>query len=332
MYKLISIVFTFSVLFNAKSTESPIIAMSSNHQKVLDQDGQFSLLNYNLWGLPIELEGHDQKHRFKNLPESIREMGADIICMQECFDHKLRHQLSKNLLPYYNCVADIKSNRRLLGLLNMDKNGGLLTISKFPIIAEQFIPFHKIEGRNIIEKIGAKGFLVTTINLGIDTINVINTHMYSGNSEHSEAHRVAQVKQLGETLDTLLQRLPYGTILTGDLNIAHPMIHKYNDDIVPSPSYHYLTNDLCLEDSTPDIDEEDFTMTPLFNKYSSGHDGGHQKLDYCMLSCVAGTPMSFASSEVVFKGDDALSDHMGLWSEIVVHSKERMLAQNIVSE
>lgn len=322
MYKFSYFLLTF-ILFIKPGTDAALHSDERNNVSKVMQEERFSLLSYNLWGLPISLEGHDQERRFDLIPDKIVELSADIVCLQECFDKNLRVKLKQGLFPHYNSMARFGCWRRAMGVLNMDCQGGLMTLSKFPIIEEQFIPFIHHKGTNMIEKIGAKGLLVTVIDLGRDTINVINTHMYSGNTEHSEEHRILQAQQIGEILDTMLLRLPYATMLAGDFNMAHPDIHNYNEEIVPSPSYHILVDDLCFEDSTPSIDESDFTMSHEYNPYSSDHDGGHQKLDYCMMSCASGTPLSFVKSDVVLTEDSALSDHMGLLSQIAVHREER---------
>jgi endonuclease/exonuclease/phosphatase family metal-dependent hydrolase len=307
-FMLLSTVYFFSQQGNSKQMPSlewsdPIPASSGD---------DFTLLSFNTWGLPVRLAGHDQNFRFKQMPNYLLKSNADVLCLQECFSSRLRYEL-EDLSSTFNTRHDFSCKRQVMGFLEMDCNGGLITLSKYPIIEESFIPFHKEKGRNWIEKIGAKGFLITTIVKGRDTLNIVNTHLYSGNNDEAERMRLKQAMQLNTILDTFLISHPFTTVLAGDLNITHPDVVETNDRVKPSVTYEYLQSNVCFQDSKPEIDSLDYTIDPQNNMYSSKKDGGQQKLDYCMLlNTGLQQRFTFDASTVIFKEDNSISDHMGL--------------------
>lgn len=323
MYKfsLFLLLFTFLESTDNNLNNVPTINKIATENTFTENDNAIKLLTLNTWGLPINLAGHDQKNRFTNMSSSINKMGADIICLQECFAKDLRNNLIQELVPLYNTHTNLNCNRSWMKLFDMDCNGGLLTLSSYPIIDEIFVPFEKRKKVGLIEKIGAKGFLLTTIDLGTDTLNIINTHMYSGNNDHAEQHRLSQIQQIENYLSQYLIRHPYNTMITGDFNIAHPDVALVNDYIKESITYDYMINELCLADSKPNLTTNDYTMDPNANPYSSDKDGGQQKLDYCMLlNCDQSSNIKFINSDVVLKNESAISDHMGLLTEISIGS------------
>ena len=331
MYKLLFLLLFSLTIIKKKYTNdiSPNEIRQTQNKNSLFKN-ELSILSLNTWGLPIKLAGHDQESRFHRMPTAITHTSADIVCLQECFSKSLRDKLKENLTPYYENVTDIDCERTWKGLLNMDCYGGLVTMSSYPIIQEEFVPFTDGNHMGIIEKIGAKGFLITTIDLAVDTINIVNTHLYSGNNSKAEKSRLLQVLQIESHLKGYLKKHPHNTIIVGDLNIAHPDIAMINDHIELSPTYTYLESNMCLLDSKKELSDRDFTMDPNQNPYSSHKDGGRQKLDYCMiLDCNPFKSISFIESNVVLSGDNAVSDHMGLLSRVHLSNQSNALASEI---
>jgi len=114
-------------------------AVDSNAEK--NETGEFiKLISFNAWALPIWLPGHDHSMRYREIPQKLVDTTADILCIQEAFAESFRRELLATTSDCYNTFSDFRCNRSILGLINMDCYGGLMTLSKFPIIDEEFFP------------------------------------------------------------------------------------------------------------------------------------------------------------------------------------------------
>lgn len=289
--------------------------------KIHSANAPIELLSLNTWGLPVRLAGHDQKRRFENIPQVLAKAPAEIICLQECFSNRLRKDLQQNLRANYQTLSDYQCNRKILGLVKTDCYGGLMTFSKYPIVQETFFPFPRNGEMTMIEKWGTKGFLVSLLDLGDKKINIINTHLYAGNHPKAEAQRLLQIQYMNAVLDTLLVQQPYPSLLVGDLNITHPQVLEHNTKVSKSIVYDFIVNQMDFIDPTMQLDENDFTIDPLRNKYS-GEKDGRQKLDYCLArkAPFSDSEIRIANSSTMFAGENAISDHLGLLSTLVFES------------
>lgn len=323
------LVFLISLLIqpiglHAHSKLQPQIAKRPQPEKETIPDCKtYDILSLNTWGLPISTTQQSQMGRFDELSNKLLVTNFDVVCLQECFHPELRKRIGEKLSSKYEIAADLQCTRKtFMGLLHMDCYGGLVTLSKHPIEYEVFIPFPDQKKMNLFERIGAKGFLFSVIDLDGKKINVINTHLYAGNGSKAEAHRMVQVKFIEEEIAKLGVEYPHDIVLVGDLNVTHPAALAYNKQVRPSETYEYITDQLSFHNDTKDIAREAFTVDPLCNRYSSTKDGGVQKLDYCLIKNTerAAASTSITKVSTIFKDADAISDHMGLHAILRVES------------
>ncbi len=219
------------------------------------------MLSLNTWGLPIAFSGHDQTERFSKIPEMINSENADIICLQECFSSKLRKVISEELLSTY-CHKYSNENRRVYGIIKMDNQGGLITLSRYPIIQEWFFPFTLNRDYNMIERLGKKGVLISHVDIDGHPILVVNTHLYSGNNVKAEKMRMKQIRFIHDKLREIQKLHPYNVVMAGDLNITHPLVLNINPKVSKSITYDYIINGIGFEDPIKELRQDLFTIDP----------------------------------------------------------------------
>lgn len=284
--------------------------VSSNRNPKPHSLASVKMISFNAWALPVWLPKTDQNNRYKKIPEVLLQSEADIICVQEAFARKFRKRLLPIMEQDYYTYSDYKCNQRIVGPIKKDCHGGLITFSKFPIIKEQFYPYPIYDEMRIEERIGEKGFLLTTIKIDQDTAYIINTHLYAGLNESDEKHRMVQIKHMHAILGDLgiMEEQIY---LLGDLNVRHPDIARERHESF-SQVYEYLSTTMGFMDTAPRLTLNDLTVNRDQNPYC-GDKNGSQKLDYCLFKTPENRMVSINHYEVVFKGAASISDHMA-WS------------------
>lgn len=119
---------------------------------------ELSIISYNIWNLPFLTPGGSFK-RMQKIGAYLKEVSADIICLQEVWSLKTRRLFSNFLQDAYSSYSNGSIPRLHRKWLDFSsQQGGLLTFSKFPIISEKFIRFG-VSGRFWTEWVGDKGFL-----------------------------------------------------------------------------------------------------------------------------------------------------------------------------
>lgn len=276
---------------------------------------EISLLTLNTWGLPVWYGKASDANRYKNVVEAINASEATVVCLQETFHSKLRNKLASSLDTAYKSFTDYLCNRTVHKILKMDCTGGLITLSKYPVVDEIFYAYPINDQHSIIESTGRKGFLFTTIIANGKAFNVINTHLYSGSDAHAESQRLKQVKYMDSILMTIPAYNMYPTVLSGDMNIQHPYSSHYNHE-VDSKTYKFLQTHQWY-DTKQDMDESDFTFDPKSNIYAP-KSSKRQILDYVFINDMC-CSFSLVNEGVVLKGSTSVSDHNGYYVTMNIH-------------
>jgi endonuclease/exonuclease/phosphatase family metal-dependent hydrolase len=273
-------------------------------------------ITYNTWGLPVRLAGHEQADRFQRMPDSLLALEADILCLQETFHPELRSRLIRALRSEYYMGSDYSCNSSWNGLIVKDCHGGLMTLSKYPVVSEQFFQYPFEKECSIIEKIGAKGFLFTTIDINGHKCNVINTHLYAGEDRQAENFRLLQIQYMMNILAGMPEFALYPTLFMGDINTTHPEISAVSDRFAPSLLYPVVTSGLLgFTDTAPCLDNQLFTYDGKNNHYVNDPQN-RQKLDYCFYRNTGNVAiLKHQFSKVIFNDRSILSDHFG-WKSV----------------
>ncbi len=229
---------------------------------------EVKVMSYNIWNLPLLTPGDSYK-RMQKIVVFLKELSADIICLQEVWSLRTRKLFTETLENVYTTKSNdvvLKIYRKWLDFSN--QHGGLLTLSKFPIISEKFIRFG-VAGRFWTEWMGDKGFLETILKTPWGLLRVINTHLH----QPLPSIRYQQLKKIFSYLDED-QKTP--TIVAGDFN---------QDALLKDPSFIEILNNTnfshpdILSDITYDTYRLDnhLTQTWLNKLKQSGH------LDYIFI-------------------------------------------------
>jgi endonuclease/exonuclease/phosphatase family metal-dependent hydrolase len=173
---------------------------------------QLTIVSFNIWDLPYWFV-KNRRQRILQVATYLRELDADIVCLQESFDVHHRRLLYEHLGPEKYYTTGGFEQTRQAPLAVFDTTGGLVIFSKFPIIQQTFRPFRQFT-HSLIERIGRKGVLEATLETSYGLTQVLNVHLHK---EHSWFAHSIRVKQLRSVLAHLQDRqLP--TILAGDFN------------------------------------------------------------------------------------------------------------------
>lgn len=174
-----------------------------------------TVLSLNIWDLPVSLPGVDHHRRRERLLSRLPEVDADVVLIQEAFRPDFKLQLKATLRGHY---ADhyLAKRRRHWGI-TFDQSGGLLTLSRWPVISSQYLPARTFLWMRPDERLGAKGCLFTTIDTPAGRLAVGNVHLYAGRRARCSRVRALQTRRL---LQTLADDGSAPVLLGGDFNMA----------------------------------------------------------------------------------------------------------------
>jgi len=187
------------------------------------------LLSLNIFMRPPLIKNNKSDHKDARLRDIFTMINNyDIICLQEMFDtlssRKMRMKVhsAKNGFLYF---AESPPPALLMSRQIID--GGLLTLSKYPIVESEYKAF---SAGCEIDKVAEKGMLYTKISLPSFSLHLFNTHLqssydkkYSLATKNSFLVRFAQLIELRNFITTSLEKHKTqpqdAVILCGDLNM-----------------------------------------------------------------------------------------------------------------
>jgi endonuclease/exonuclease/phosphatase family metal-dependent hydrolase len=159
--------------------------------------------------------------RLAQLPDQIRNTGADVVLLQEVYGDAARRGIASVLLDLYPHGL-YPRERRLLGLQN-----GVMTLSRFPASGRTIL-FHDAPLDESL--LDSKGFLHSThlLDDGLK-LHILNAHTTAGGLfHHPENPRVNRIRslQIRQMLCTQAG-LPSPVVIAGDMN-AGPGVSETN--------------------------------------------------------------------------------------------------------
>jgi len=301
---------TCSIIKLTPSTES--LSPSSDLKLFSNQSNlSFRVISFNTWGLPVGKAKRNLKVRLRNLSDSLMQYKADIIGLQEMFKHKIREKYIQGMIDEgYFPNENYLCSQRSAVICRHDCYGGLMILSKHPIVRQHFFPFPKKKGMIFYEKLGNKGVMYAIIDAPIGKICVINTHLYAGRSGKAEAHRLHQIEYIQQII-TVEKLNEFPILFIGDFNVEHPDITKAGNS--KSTVYPYVLNEMGFTDTVESVGANMLTYSKELNDWAHPA-SGQQKLDYIFYKA---NDLSIQQKEtkVIFNKGDFLSDHFGLFSE-----------------
>lgn len=208
--------------YNTQLSSHSVISIKA-HNKAVYQDLHYSLtpmpsgnvnsnqqgmhvLTYNVWGLPFVAQ--DIRPRFRLIPQYIKHY--DVVLLQEVFDASAIHLLNSLAedYPYQTKILDGPTANLF--------NGGVVIISKHPIVQEADKVFSTCNGADCLAN---KGVKYAEIVKDGEHFHFFATHLASFDSIESKNSRLHQL----ETIQQFIQRFsipPHEkVIIGGDFNI-----------------------------------------------------------------------------------------------------------------
>lgn len=175
------------------------------------------IISWNIAALPYPFNHFkNDDERIKNIINIINQLDADIICLQEVFDTKVKLEICRGL---YNYKCFTSNANTCFGL-----NGGLLTAIRndYIVISKLFYRFKNSTGE---DRFGNKGILKLTLNINGKLLSIYNTHLQA-NAKYccfgdNVKIRNKQLEELKSFIDN------NDKIICGDFNTNYNIIMNY---------------------------------------------------------------------------------------------------------
>lgn len=316
-YSLYLAIFLLLFLIIATSSENKMIPNNGSFSISGSQTGKMtfgilSILSLNSWFPPLKLPNNEQAKRKLFLVDSLLKQNADIICLQEIYKKDiLELLLAKSVKQYNSCKIEYAR----FGFSKVNKSGGLVILSKYPIINSSFHQYPKSKDFRLDERIASKGFLVANITFDGQVMVIINTHLYSGRNAKAERIRSDQIGYLFNYIDNELKLTKDKmVVLAGDFNITNPVLKSGKTGLIDSISYHVIIKDQQFID--PSAGKTDYyTYDCLHNRYAGlwyNKSENRQIFDYIFYR---GFPEDYQATVNILFNTMPVSDHYGLLME-----------------
>jgi endonuclease/exonuclease/phosphatase family metal-dependent hydrolase len=216
------------------------------------------LVSLNMWDLPIPLPRFDRRLRRRRLLEQLPGVDADVLLFQESFRPGFRRALTRGC-DGFEGHADCAMGRWFL-FVPMDRTGGLLTLSRWPIVAQRYQRAHWFRTLKLDERIGGKGCLWTRVRTPAGELLLGNVHLYAGNNPVDAHVRAVQAREIlmhGE----LRPDLP--VIMAGDFNWDLDFEHSER-----GPTGHAVMLEAGFREIADGRSEGIVTMDTKANRYA----------------------------------------------------------------
>lgn len=199
----------------------PVIAQDKAETKTGHRE-TLTVLAYNIYMRPTLLFKDKQMERAKHIVQRLSD-SHDVIVFSEAFDDKVRAYLVKNIkgYPYKSRILGrqetIGKQKRLPNLKNGQINGGVLILSRYPIVKER----HKIYRASLFpDSLAAKGVLQVSIKKNDRLYHIFGTHLQAG--KRSSGGPETRFKQV-QDIQSLIAQGDFSkddvVIVAGDLNM-----------------------------------------------------------------------------------------------------------------
>jgi len=129
-----------------------------------DGGATLRVVSFNAWCAPPPLS-EDLAGRLARMPAALRALDGDVICLQEVWLPDARARLERALSPEYTAAQS--------------PAGGLMVLSRLPIVAERFTRFPDVPGMSFLQGLTGKGMLEVRIETGQGPMHVVDAHLVS---------------------------------------------------------------------------------------------------------------------------------------------------------
>ena len=247
--------------------------------------------------------------RAAHLAPALREMGADIVLLQELVPQRVKKALAAELRDLYPHSAGIAEDSRFYGT-------GLLTLSRHPMEEARCTSFK----RQTFEEglFGPRGMLSCTVRTPeLGRIRVVNLHVTAGGAYRQRRRKGTpdlRSAQIGEAIDDAGAPFDGPGILAGDFNCDPAAVPALDKQLTAAQF-----GDAAA--STPAVAHPQGTWDPQNPLNRARAAGPARRVDHIFLRPGGERPVTVASAGIVLDepmvplpGSEALplSDHYGL--------------------
>lgn len=273
---------------------------------------------FNVWGLPEIFDvADDVSSRMRLISERLAESDLDLLLIQEAWTAEVRDTLRAGAEAAGFSVVEHPSG-----------SGGLMTLSRLPVLAAQFERFHfrgDPERIDLGEYLGGKGFQTLRVQDRDRTLTVVNTHLHARYSRArprlNSAVRTAQLLQIVGRVRDVSETL----IVGGDLNCAKG-----------DPEYEIFRSLLRMSELGGGTHHPTVSRTNWYKRDRRGRD---KRIDFLFLRPEAGLAWETKDARLLFAEpariraiDRSLSDHYGFQATVALASRTSWLASRPLSD
>jgi len=204
----------------------------------LPQSMKINILSYNIFIRPPFVSNNGNDFKDERLAEFLKHVGPfDVICLQEMFAaysgrrSNLLKQAKEAGFLYY--TASPKPDTFSVHMID----GGLLMLSRFPIVASEYRPFSCGIGSDYYVN---KGILYAKIAIGSSRVHLFTTHAQATYDDTLKyfATRAEQFNTFRKFIKETLAAHSYEendvVLLTGDFNVNSRSNKKYQPEVLDS--------------------------------------------------------------------------------------------------
>lgn len=166
------------------------------------------ILSWNIQMLPRGVKGNNKAKRARIIAEELKQRDYDVVVFQELFYQRSRKILTRQLQEKYPHQTQVLNKKSV----SFKTNGGVLILSKHPIIDTREITYRQKSGP---DRLSRKGALLATLHVRGKQVQVIGTHLQAFGKKEI---MYSQYQQLHDELlkPSLLLGVPQ--IICGDFN------------------------------------------------------------------------------------------------------------------
>ena len=202
----------------------PSMSLETNESEISQN---IKLVSFNIDDLACHSPkyGKNSLARATKIINYLESINADIICLQEIWSETMKQEISDAFLAknYYVALPHWRKNY-IFG-----ENSGLITISKYPIITQTFLPFNNPRGICRLFNKGVQYCHIRVPNSNPDTsieLNIANTHLQASFTKYSSYLNFQETAK--KQLTTIINECPYEScLLIGDLNLKKENLDEF---------------------------------------------------------------------------------------------------------
>lgn len=267
---------------------------------VSEDAGSFSVINYNVAGLPGWITGADSKSNQEEIGLQLTALDYDLIAVQEDFGY--HNYLCSNIsgYPYMTVHSG-----------GVPAGDGMNLFSKYPLFNETRVPWADTYGvlRHGSDELTPKGILYTVIELENGVyLDFYNIHADAFDDEGSKAARESNFRQLSAMIMENSAKYDRPIIVTGDFNAYSHLEGSLNSNF-----RKYFFDQLGLKDAWTEIcNRGDYKNYEAWE--ATGHSWGRwDSVEMIMFKNGGGVELTvtdFAYQSFYNENGSSLSDHV----------------------